>query len=227
MFESTRVMSEKEQATHAKSIDAATSVELNVHSSCYNDFFLLRTPITINGRPAVIKVVNGEPVLRISAISVKLSAILQQAVAPVASKHGVYQVDNFYYEQVALYSVKFQSKSSLKQFLTDKETVKEELSSAVANLFEQEAKSSKQPRSSQSPSIEQIHVVVDVKVYLVSPAVGHSPEVQQINFVNHSFMVETWIRSKLFDFSSAMFNFIKRPAPANMIGECSFSACNI
>ena len=207
-----------QKATNVKSPSAASiSVEFNVHSSCYNDFFLLRTPIIINGRPSVIKVVNGEPVLRFSGISVKLSAILQQAVAPVATKHGVYQVDNFYYEQVALFLMKFQAKSSLKQFLTDNEAVQKELSSAIANLFKEAAKSSKWPQSSQSPSMEQIHVAADAKVYLVSPAVGRLPEVHQINLVNHSFMVETWKRSKLFDFTSTMFT---RPPAADKSGEC-------
>ena len=212
----------KQKATNVKSPSAASSsVEFNVHSSCYNDFFLLRTPIIINGRPAVIKVVNGEPVLRVSGISVKLSAILQQAVAPVATKHGVYQVDNFYYEQVALFFMKFQSKSSLKQFVTDKEAVKKELSSAIANLFKEAAKSSEWQQSSQSPSMEQIHVAVDAKVYLVSPAVGRSPEVNQINSANHSFMVETWKRSKLFDFTSTLFT---KP-PANEYSECNSVIC--
>ena len=217
----------KEKATNEKPSSPGSSiVELKVHSSCYKDFFLLRTPITINGRPAVIEEVNGEPVLGVSGISVKLSAILQQAVAPVATKHGVYQVDNFYYEQVALFSINFQSKSSLKQFLTDKEAVQKELSSAISNLFKESAKLSKQLdlQSSRSPdpSMEQIHDVLAVadtaKVYLVSPAIGHSPAVQQINHANHSFMFETWKRSKLFDFSSTIFT---EPPSVNISGECN------
>ena len=221
MSDDSAVVKAKPQPSFARASVRASDVEFNVHSSCYNDFFLLRTPITINGRPAVIKVVNGEPVLRVSGISVTLSAILQQAVAPVTTKHGVYQVDNFYYEQVALFLAKFKSKSSLKQFLTDKEAVQNELSSAIDNLFKEEAKFSKQPQSSRSPSMEQIHVAVDAKVYLVSPAVGHTPEVHQINSVNHSFMVETWKRSKLFDFTSTLFS---KPA-ANEYSECNSVIC--
>ena len=199
MSDDSAVVKAKQQPSFAR----ASDVEFNVHSSCYNDFFLLRTPITINGHPAVIKVVNGEPVLRVSGISVKLSAILQQAVAPVATKHGVYQVDNFYYDQVALCSITFQSKSSLKQFLTDKEAVQNELSSAIANLFEVELIKATQSQSSQSPSTEEI--TVGVEVYLVSPNARTSAEIRRVNLANYASIVRKWQESKLFDFNDTTF----------------------
>ena len=199
MSDDSAVVKAKQQPSFAR----ASDVEFNVHSSCYNDFFLLRTPITINGRPAVIKVVNGEPVLRVSGISVKLSAILQQAVAPVATKHGVYRVDNFYYDQVALCSITFQSKSSLKQFLTDKEAVQKELSSAIANLFEVELIKATQPQSSQSPSTEEI--TVGLEVYLVSPNSRTSAEIRRVNLANYASIVRRWQESKLFDFNNTTF----------------------
>ena len=200
MSDDSAVVKAKPQPSFARASVRASDVEFNVHSSCYNDFFLLRTPITINGHPAVIKVVNGEPVLRVSGISVKLSAILQQAVAPVATKHGVYRVDNFYYDQVALCSITFQSKSSLKQFLTDKEAVQNELSSAIANLFEVELIKATQP---QSPSMEEI--TVGVEVYLVSPNSRTSAEIRRVNLANYASIVRRWQESKLFDFNDTMF----------------------
>ena len=199
MSDDSAVVKAKQQPSFAR----ASDVEFNVHSSCYNDFFLLRTPITINGHPAVIKVVNGEPVLRDSGISVKLSAILQQAVAPVAIKHGVYRVNNSYYEQVALCSITFQSKSSLKQFLTDKEAVQKELSSAIANLFEVELIKPTQSQSSQSPSTEEI--TVGVEVYLVSPNSRTSAEIRRVNLANYASIVRRWQESKLFDFNDTTF----------------------
>lgn len=89
--------------------------EINLHFSLYGDFFLLRLLITIDGQPAVIQRVNEEPALRLNDVSASLLEIFQQAVSPVLTKHGVYKANTFYYEQVPLFSMEFQSRSSLKQ----------------------------------------------------------------------------------------------------------------
>ena len=180
-------------------------VEFDHHSFYYSDFFLLKTSKSVNGCPAEIKEVKTEPVLWVKGVSIKLSTITNQAVAPALNKLGVYRVEtNFYCMQhELLYEIKFHSKSSLEQFLIEKVTVQKELELAIAELWGREGKST----LSQFPSSEDIKVVVDIKVYLLSPRdAGHPPEVIQVNLANRIFVTQKWKRSKQFEFSSTLFN---------------------
>ena len=189
----------------------SSSVEFNLHSSCYSDFFLLRIPICFNGHLAETKVINGklmlvasQPYISTDTVSAQLSIVSLKAVSPVLSKYGVYQLDFFYHEQVpgVLYSINFRSKSSLKHFLTNKESVQKELALAINSVCEFSAKPAS--KCSRSPLVD---VTCEVIVYLVSPptAGNHLPKVRQVKLANYPFIAQMWQKSKLFDFTNAMF----------------------
>lgn len=169
----------------------------------YRDFFLLRVPISINGRPSVIKLVNGDPILRLpdgGYVSVKLQTIAQQAVGYVLSKHGVCHLNAVYSqsEHVSQHSVTFQSKTHLKNFLTNKENLQKELASAVINACVHE--SNNHPASFQIPSMKEIAISIDV--FLVSPNANGkgSPEIHPVSLSNYPSIAQTWQNSKLFEY---------------------------
>lgn len=173
---------------------------LNLHSSYYSDFFLLRTPININGRLADIKIVKGEPSLVTDESNVKLSTISLKCMDPVLLKHGVYHINTFYYEKVPLYSVSFRFKSSLKRFLSNREDVQRELASTIAT----KVKLMHHSRFQSTGTDYTINVDILVQVYLVSPNTPRSPACQ-VTLSNYRKIAQRLENSKQFDFNDTMF----------------------
>jgi len=112
-----------------------------LHTCYYNDFFLLKMPVEVNGKRAQVKLNNkGSPVLSYCSrmgknIDLPLS-LISQRVAKVLMKHGVYHVDTFYYYDVPMFSVSFASKDYLRKFVsTEKNSVHHELEQLLGYLF--------------------------------------------------------------------------------------------
>lgn len=115
------------------SLDCGNSIpiEFNLHSCYYNDFFLLRVLISINGSPAKIEIDStGTSVIKHSAKrDVSLSSLVPWIATALSQKYGVYHVDTFWHEKVqaALFLVVFSSKTSVRKFLENKERIKLDL----------------------------------------------------------------------------------------------------
>ena len=198
----------------------AIPIQFNLHSCYYNDFFLLRTPIAINGTPAEVKIdPSGTSRIRHSesGIDYPLSK-LSYGVAPLVRKHGVYHIDTFYHEQVALFSVVFPSQSGLRKFLENKEQVESDLTEVLSTQFNTGLEASQQTAPQAIESLvsgqdqsQQLQVSINAELFLASPACSSEqeeqpPEVHKVTLATFEHFIEKWQQSKLFDFDSSMFS---------------------
>lgn len=218
-----------------------SELEFNLHSCYYRDFFLLRTPISINGHPAFIQQVSiNDPAMFFSqqwlpqadnissgkglGTPIKLSAISLKVIGPVVFKHGIYHIESFYHDckQEFVYSVSFRSESSLRKFLNSREAVREKLKLAIFEFVHLATQSSSLPQSNSMNDID-----VGVELYLVSPSSSgkkKQPKVVQVSLTNYSKLAKTWQESKQFDFNSAMFRDPSYPTKLdNSNGELALS----
>ena len=183
-------------------IMATLSLEIDpdfkIHTSYYNDLFLLRTRVFVNGEKTEIKSVKeGKyegPVLNFyqsdSTINIKLH-VIASTVSPILVQYGVYHVDTFYYEQSPLFHVVFTSESCLKSFIGAIGEVKSALELKLQSLFLNNLKT-------------QLTVEVQPDLFLVSPNRQETKgaEVLLVTAENCSTFVTRWTDSKLFDFGS-------------------------
>ena len=173
-----------------------------IHTSCHNDFFLLRTRVLVNGENTEIRSVReGKyegPVLNFchsgSTISTKLR-LIASTVSPILVQFGVYHVDTFYYEQSPLFHVVFSSESCLKNFILATEEVKSALEPKLQSLLSSNLK---------TLSAQQLTVEVHLDLFLVSPnnQLIKGAEVHLVTADTCSNFVTRWKNSKLFDFGS-------------------------
>ena len=186
----------------AQRFDIDVDPNFEIHTSYYNDFFLLRTRVLVNGESTEVRSVReGKyegPVLNFrhsgSTISKKLH-LVARTVLPVLIQYGVYHVDTFYYEQSPLFHVVFSSESCLKNFILAIEEVKSALESKLQWLLSTNLK---------TPSAQEITTSVHLDLFLVSPNRQETKgaELHLVTIENCSGFVTHWKDSKLFDFGA-------------------------
>ena len=171
----------------------------SIHTCYHSSFFLLRTPVTVGGKPVEIQLHKGIPGLTYyhseQECRVSLSA-MSRKVAAVLLKHGVYHVDTFYYEQVPLFSVVFSSKASLKRFLTAASgRVQRELESVIGEEFTKQL-----TRSNSQPSY--FKVSINIESYLITPDRQEgTADAQLVTLANYSHYSSEWQNSRMFEFA--------------------------
>ena len=202
----------------------AIPIQFNLHSCYYNAFFLLRTLIAINGTPAEIKI-DPSGTSRIqhseSGIDYPLSNLVPGVAITLSEKHGVYHIDTFYHEQVALFSVVFPSQSGLRKFLENKQQVVSDLTEVLSTQFNTGPEASQQTPAQANQSLvsgqdqsgqeTQLQVSINAELFLASPARSSEqeeqpPEVHKVTLATFEHFIEKWQQSKLFDFDSSMFS---------------------
>ena len=199
----------------------AIPIQFNLHSCYYNDFFLLRTLIVVNGTPAEIKI-DPSGTSRIqhseSGIDYPLSSLVPGVAITLSENHGVYHIDTFYHEQVALFSVVFPSQSGLRKFLESKEKVESDLAELFSTQFKTVPMASQQTPSCLVMVSEQdldgqesqLQVIISAELFLASPAQSKTdeqpPEVHKVTLATFEHFIEKWQQSKLFYFESSMFS---------------------
>ena len=174
-------------------IDIEVDPEFNIHTSYHNDFFLLKTTVTVNGENTSVK--EGryeEPTLVYgSTISAKLW-LIAHSISPILHKFGVYHLDTFYYEQSPLFHVAFGSEQRLKKFLLETELIKHAMQLELLSTF------------LTSDTSHNLLVEVHPELFLVSPNQQNvkGADLNLITAENCSTFAEQWKNSKLFDFGS-------------------------
>ena len=176
-------------------LDMEIDPDFNIHTSYHNDFFLLKTRVTVNGENTQIKSVQEgsyeEPTLVYGKnISAKLW-LITNTISPILHKFGVYHLDTFYYEQSPLFHVAFSSESSLKKFLLEMEMIKHAMQLELLSIF------------LKSDASHNLLVEVHPELFLVSPnrQKTKKADLHLINAGNFSTFVAYWKNSK-FDFGS-------------------------
>jgi len=142
-------------------LDIEVDPDFNIHTSYHNDFFLLKTRVTVNGENTQIKSVQEgsyqEPTLVYGKnISAKLW-LITNTISPILHKFGVYHLDTFYYEQSPLFHVAFSSESCLKKFLLEMEMIKYAMQLELLSIF------------LKSDASRNLLVEVHPELFLVSP----------------------------------------------------------
>jgi len=177
-------------------VDIEVDPEFNIHTSYHNDFFLLRTRVTVNGENTQIKSVKKrsykEPTFVYgNNVSAKLW-LITNTISPILHKFGVYHLDTFYYEQSPLFNVAFSSESCLKKFLLEMEKIKYAMQVALLSIF------------LESDSSHNLLVEVHPELFLVSPnrQKMKRADLYPITIQNCSTFAEQWKNSELFDFGS-------------------------
>ena len=177
-------------------VDIEVDPEFNIHTSYHNDFFLLKTRLTVNGETTQIKSVKTdsyeEPTLVYgTTISAKLW-LITNTISPILHNFGVYHTDTFYYEQSPLFHVVFSSESCLKKFLLEMERIKYAMQLALLSVL------------LESDSSRSLVVEVHPELFLVSPnpQIAKGSDLHLITADNASTFAAHWKNSELFDFGS-------------------------
>ena len=179
-------------------IGAVPSDPLVLHSCYYQDFFLLRTSVTIDGDVPEIRVENGIPVLhtrdrfRIKDVSLPQ---LSNKVGPILFRFGVYHVDTFYYDNVPLFSITFFSRNNIRKFLSSMAEVQPLLANELQQIVIGNA------------SI-QVIVKIECRLFLVTlhSSLGNKPKAYHITLENYLQYIVEWEQSRLFHFESSIFD---------------------
>ena len=153
------------------------------HSVLQQLFFLLRTPVTVNGQPAQVGCSNGGELTlscRYPNLSLSLHSI-RATLEEVVKTHGVSRVGDVCCEQVPLFPVSFSSEYNLRKFLLHRDTVQQQLGSLFPKLPTQ----------------------VKLQLFLViRDAVVNDAQVMEVTLENHSACMAVFKESEMFDYWS-------------------------
>ena len=107
----------------------------------YNNLFLLRTPIAINGQLAEIGCSMGTGTCELTlncrypSVRIAMDSISAELI-PILKKTGVHEVTNFWCDgEVPLFGIAFSSQYGLKKLLRCTEKVQAELASTLSRMF--------------------------------------------------------------------------------------------
>ena len=174
-------MSCKEPPSHTQTIPSP--IRLTPHTAYYSNFFLLRTPVTVNGQPVQVGWSSGGELTlscRYPHLSLPLHSI-QVSLEEVVKTHGVSRVGGVCCEQVPLFPVSFSSEYNLRKFLLHRDTVQQQLGTLFPKLPSQ----------------------VKLQLFLVTPdAVGKDAQVMEVTLGNLSACMAVFKESEMFDYSS-------------------------
>ena len=189
-------------------VDIEIDQEFRLHTSYYNDFFLLRTKLLVDGKSTEIRTVKEGsyegPVLMVchsGSTSCKLW-LIANAVSHILHRFGVYHVDTFYYEQSPLFHTVFTSESCLRKFLLAIVEVKSALETQLHSLLSRNVKSTQcHVPEADSP---QLTIEVQPELFLVSPNQQNTKgaHLHVVTADNCTTLLTHWKSSKLFEFSS-------------------------
>ena len=158
-------MSSKEPPSHTQITQSP--IRLTPHTAYYNNFFLLRTPVTVNGQPAQVGSSSGGELTlscRYPNLSLSLHSV-RASLQEVVKNHGVSRVGDVCCEQVPLFPVSFSKEYNLRKFLLHRDTIQQQLGS----LF---------PKLSTS---------VKLQLFLVTPDImGKNTQVMEVTLKNHT-----------------------------------------
>lgn len=165
-----------------------------LHSCYYQDFFLLRTSVTIDGHAPKIRAANGIPVLQFKDVSLGLPRISNK-FGPILFRFGVYHLDTFYYVNVPLFSIMFFSRNNVRKFLSSMGEVQPLLANELAEMITGNASTP-------------VKVEVECRLFLVTlhSSADYRPKAHQVTLENFLQYIMEWEQSRLFHFESSIFD---------------------
>ena len=215
-------MTSKEPLSSTKILPSP--LRLTPHTTYYSSFFLLRTPVTINGQPAQVgSSSEGELTLscRYPSLSLPLQSV-RASLEEVVKTSGVSRIGDVHCEEVPLFPVSFSSENNLRKFLINRGSAQQQLESLFPvgfpshgqqpgsvkptsdqQLGSDQPTSDQQPASSQQPASDQLPTHVQLQLFLVRPdAVTKDARVVEVTLENHSACMALFKESEMFDYWS-------------------------
>ena len=181
--------------------DYICQVRFTPHTTYYNNFFLLRMPVTINGQLAQVGCSGNEELTlncRYPSINISLS-VVSDKLEGILRKYGVSQVVNFWCEEVLLLHITFSSEHGLRRLLRLRERAQKE----VASLLSAELMVQYTPTDAGRAALYILPTAVKIEVFLIRPdTVKNTAQVEPVSLANHSACLALWKESEVFNFSS-------------------------
>jgi len=144
----------------------------------YNNLFLLRTPIAINGQLAEIGCSMGTGTCELTlncrypSVRIAMDSISAELI-PILKKTGVHEVTNFWCDgEVPLFGIAFSSQYGLKKLLRCTETVQAELASTLSRMFTEKHRADTIQLASRAAQIEVPLEAIGEPETLIPVAVG-------------------------------------------------------
>lgn len=103
-------------------------LKFSPHTGYYLNFFLLKTPLIMNGQPAQITTEDGYLTLscRNPSVCITFDSLITEVDA-VVKKYGLEGVSNYWFEEVPLFELQLSSPDGLRKFLRLQEKVQNNL----------------------------------------------------------------------------------------------------
>ena len=171
------------------------SLQLNFspHTGYHQSFFILKTPLSINGDPVQITTENGYLTLscRNPPVSITFDSFVTEVDA-VVKNYGLEGVSNYWCEEVPLFEIKFSSQDGLRKFLRLQDKVENELTSRIAATLAQLQGSAK-------PTVVNAHT----ELLMITPRPERKDaEVSLLTSENFDTCATIWRESEVFDFGA-------------------------
>ena len=163
------------------------------HTGYYLTFFVMKTPLIMNGQPAQITSDDGHLTLscRNPPVSITFDSLIGEVDA-VVKTYGLEVVSNYWCEEVPLFELKLSSQRSLKRFLRLQDQLQSELASRIsANLTQKQQ------------SVGPIVVYAHCEVHMLTPRPEtKDAKVLVVTSENIDTCATIWRESEVFNFGA-------------------------
>lgn len=160
----------------------------------YKDFFLVRIPVTINGRITEVAFPNGHSKPHLCCQELNITIELSESIGPQLFENGVHRINDFYYDKsrALLIRVDFLGSKGIQRFLSNKDTF---VKQAFQNCLDQISTSS-----------IPVYIDISIEFYLVCLGKhGSTLTVHQVTHENCASCIQKWKQSRMPEFTSDMF----------------------
>ena len=184
--------------TQALSVGSSNLFQ-HAHTAYNLSFFLLRSPLMMNGQPAQITSDDGYLTLscRYPPVSITFDSLITKVDA-VVKKYGLEGVSNYWCEEAPLFQLKLSSQHGLRKFLRFQNQVQDELASRITTTLAQ-----------RHQSADPIVVLAHTEVYMLTPRPERKDaEVVLVTCENLDTCAAIWREREVFDFG-ALFRALK------------------
>ena len=165
----------------------------HAHTAYNLSFFLLRSPLMMNGQPAQITSDDGYLTLscRYPPVSITFDSLITEVDA-VVKKYGLEGVSNYWCEEVPLFELKLSSQHGLRIFLRLQDKVQKELESRITAALAQ-----------RHQSAGPIVVCAHTEVHMLTPRPERKDaEVLLVTAENLDTCATIWRESEVFNFGA-------------------------
>ena len=170
-----------------------SQLNFSPHTGYHLTFFVLKTPLMMNGQPAQITSDDGYLTLscRYPPVSITFDSLITEVDA-VVKKYGLEGVSNYWCEEAPLFELKLSSQHGLRKFLRLQDQVQKELASRITAALAQ-----------RHQSADPIVVIAHTEVHMLTPRPERKDaQVLLVTSENLDTCTTIWRESEVFNFGA-------------------------